>query len=225
MKKIRFVLIVLVSLLLKSLDAQIIRVMPLQSSDLSGNATEIFDNRLNQAVSLNGLVSTDDSNRFLLLPEISVVSVRATSSMPVMFVAEVEISFSLLDNSRKLLILQETITKKGVAENRNKAVAEAVKSMKARDSKLKRFIVKGKNEIREYYETECENVIETVNAYLEAEKYDEAINELNAIPKLDDKSDCYKNVTDIMDNISEEQQEKSSEVIRNQNPDTSWLNE
>ena len=205
--------------------AQSIRVLPVSTDIIGNNAAEMLYNRLNQAVSLNGMASTDNSNKFLLIPSVTVMSVEPTTTAPVQYVAEIEISLFLVDNSRKLLISQEILTRKGVADNENSAVLESIKSLKGRDPKLKKLIVNAKNEIIEYYNAECEKIIETIAAYIEMEMYDEALDELNAIPQLDAELECYKNSIDILNKISVEQQTKSNNNIKNENPDVSWIND
>lgn len=226
MSKIKLVLLaVILFVLSNSADAQSIRVLPLGSSNVSNTASEILYDRLNQAISLNGAVSIDNSNRFLLVPSVSIVSIKPAVMFPIRFVAEIEISLSLIDNTRKVLVSQEILTKKGVAGNEIKAVNDAVKSLKSRDTKLKKFIVNGKKEIIEYYNTECENVLETINEYIKMRKYEEALNELNAISHIDAELDCYKRAMDILSDIPLEQQLRYNENIKTVTPDISWINE
>lgn len=205
-------------------NAQNIRVMPISNNNINDASASLLYNRLNQAVSLNGLASTDNSNRFLLITTVSVLSVEPTATMPVSYVAEIEISMFIVDNVKKILMSQEILTKKGVSDNETKAVQEAIKSLKARDPKLKKMITVAKNRIIDYYNNECEEVMETINTYLEMEMYDEALNELNAIPQIDAELDCYKNSIDILSKISKEQQSSSNNNIKNDDPDTSWIN-
>ena len=120
---------------------------------------------------------------------------------------------------------QEIITRKGVADNETKAVQEAIKSIKGRDPKLKKMITVAKDRILDYYNNECETVMQTINTYLEMEMYDEALNELNAIPQIDANLDCYNNSMNILSKISMEQQQSSNNNIRNSTPDVSWVNE
>lgn len=226
MRRARFVLMALMLVLsVRPLCAQSIRVLPVTASNVSGNATEMLYNRLSQAVSLNGMASTDNSNRFLLMPSVTVASIEPTVTVPVQYIAEVEIVLSLVDNSRKMLITQEILTKKGIAENETKAVNEAIGSLKGRDAKLKKLIVNGKKEILEYYNTECESVVATITKYIEMGMYDEALNELNAIPQIDAELDCYGKAVDVLSKISAEQQAKSNDNIRKGTPDVSWVNE
>ncbi|MBQ2908005.1 MAG: hypothetical protein IJE47_09615 [Bacteroidales bacterium] len=225
MKKLRSLSLLVLVLLSNIVMAQYIRVLPVSTDNIGNNAAEMLHDRLNQAVSLNGMASTDNSNKFLLIPSVTVTSVEPTTTTPVQYVAEIEISLSLVDNSRKLLISQEILTRKGVADNENSAVTESIKSLKGRDPKLKKLIVNAKNEIIEYYNTECEKIIETITAYIEMEMYDEALDEINAIPQTDSDLECYKNSIDILNKISVEQQTKSNNIIRNENPDVSWIND
>ena len=226
MKRLKLVLMLIMTLvMLRSLDAQSIRVLPVPTSNITDVAAEMLYDRLSQAVVLNGVASTDNSNKFLLVPTVNVLSIEPTPVVPIRFLAEVEISLLLVDNSRKLVISQEILTKKGVAENEKKAVNEAIKSIKARDAKLKKFIVNGKNKIIEYYNAECDKAVETINTYIEMGMYDEALNELNAVPHIDAELNCYNESLDILSKISAEQQAKSNGNIKNEVPDVSWINE
>lgn len=206
------------------LEAQNLRVLTPSTSNISNDAALTLYNRLNQAVTLNGIASTNNSNKFLMIPSVLVTSIEATATTPINYLAELEITIYIVDNSKKLLFAQETLVKKGVGENATKAVMEAIKSLKARDPKLKKIITIAKNKIVEYYNTECDNVIKTINTYVEMEMYDEALNELNAVPQIDELNGCYDNTLNILRKISKEQQEISQTSIKNQNPDVSWIN-
>ena len=225
MKRIKLLLLILfvISASLCA-DAQTIRVLTPSTENISNEAATLLYNRLNQAVSLNGLASTDNSNKFLLVPSVVVTSIEPTATAPVNYVAEIEVTLFLVDNSKKLLMAQETLVKKGVGENETKAVLEAIKSIKGRDSKLKKFITIGKNRIIEYYNTECETVVKTINTYIECGMIDKALDELNAIPQIDGNTGCYDNTLNILSKISQEQQEAANTSIKNDNPDVSWIN-
>lgn len=225
MRKIKSLLLILFMLSTYNfVEAQNIRVLPPSTSNLSDDAATILYNRLNQAVSLNGIGSTDNSNKFLMIPSVVITSIEATTTTPINYVAELEITVYIVDNSRKLLLSQETIVRKGVGENETKAIKEAINSLKSREPKLKKIITVAKDRIIEYYNNECENVIKTVNAYLDMEMYDEALNELNAIPQIDELTGCYDNTLNILNKISQEQQTASQNSINNSNPDVSWIN-
>lgn len=226
MKKIKTLLTVVFLLSFSFVaEAQAIRVLYPSNDNISDEASSVLYNRLNQAVTLNGIASTDNSNKFLLIPSVTVLSIEQTTTVPINYVAEVEITMFIVDNSKKLLMSQETFVKKGVADNERKAVVEAIKSIKARDPKIKKMITIGKNRIIEYYNTECETIVKTINAYIDCGMYEEALNELNAIPQIDGNTGCYDNTLNILSKISQEQQDAANLSIKNGNPDVSWINE
>ncbi|MGN0032236.1 MAG: hypothetical protein ACI358_00390 [Candidatus Limimorpha sp.] len=128
-----------------------VRVLMPTNSEIKGDALTILYNRLNQAVALNGLGSSTNESRFIIVPSITVVSKSATSSIPVQFLAEVEISLYFVDNVNKVILAQEVITKKAMDNNDSAAVSKAIKSVQARDPKLKKLINIGKNNAVQYY--------------------------------------------------------------------------
>ncbi len=137
-------------------------VMP-ENENISDNLLSSLQDRLYEAVSLNALGSTDGASRFVLLPIVNVVSKNATTSIPPQFVAEIEVALYFADNQEKTIISQTVITKKGMADTENKAVAKALKSVQARDKKIKRLFDEGKANLAKYFATHTdEAVIDTV---------------------------------------------------------------
>ena len=82
MKKLRPLSLLILVLLSNIVMAQSIRVLPVSTDIIGNNAAEMLYNRLNQAVSLNGMASTDNSNKFLLIPSVTVMSVEPTTTVP-----------------------------------------------------------------------------------------------------------------------------------------------
>ena len=68
MKKIRTLLLALFLVSVSYMaEAQSIRVLYPSNDNISEEASSVLYNRLNQAVTLNGIASTDNSNFFLYL--------------------------------------------------------------------------------------------------------------------------------------------------------------
>ena len=128
-----------------------VRVMMPVNKEIKGDALTVLYNRVNQAVTLNGLGSSTNESRFLIVTSVTVLSKNATTSIPPQFMAEVEVAFYFVDNINKVILAQEMITKKAMDDNDNKAVAKAIKSIQARDPKLKKLINIGKTRAIEYY--------------------------------------------------------------------------
>lgn len=121
-----------------------VRVLVPANDGVRDDAMTALNNRLNQAVTLNGLGSTDDANRYLIVASVSVLSTVTTASVPVQYMAEVELALYFVDNINKVILSQEMITKKGLDGSADQAVAKAIKQIQARDPKLKKLIQLGK---------------------------------------------------------------------------------
>jgi hypothetical protein len=130
-----------------------VRVLMPINNEIKGDALTVLYNRLNQAVTLNGLGSSTNEERFLIVTSVTVLSKDATASVPVQYMAEVEVAVYFVDNYKKIILSQEMITKKGLDGTEDKAVAKAIKQIQARDPKLKKLIKVGKERAIQYYST------------------------------------------------------------------------
>lgn len=167
MKSIRFLLLAMLlsvtGMLLKAQDEMTfeqmipVRVMMPTNNEIKGDALTVLYNRLNQAVTLNGLGATTNDSRFLLVTSVTVLSKTVTTSIPPQHVAEVEVAVYFVDNVNKVILSQEIINKNGMADNDAAALAKAIKSIQARDHKLKKLITVGKKRAMEYYKAIDQN--------------------------------------------------------------------
>ena len=167
MKNIKFLLLALLlsvsSILVKAQDEMTfeqmipVRVMMPTNNEIKGDALTVLYNRLNQAVTLNGLGATTNESRFLLVTSVTVLSKTVTSSIPPQHVAEVEVAVYFVDNVNKVILSQEIINKNGMADNDAAALSKAIKSIQARDHKLKKLITVGKKRAMEYYKAIDQN--------------------------------------------------------------------
>ncbi len=132
-----------------------IRLRVTQPKGLSTDkAIQILQKRLEQAVVLNDAAS--DNSPFLLETEILLLSCQTTPSTPVQVVAEIEMICSITDKLRGETIQQADFQFTGIDTTREKAILNAVKQLRARDPKLKKFILRGKEKLIEKYLSESQ---------------------------------------------------------------------
>lgn len=132
-----------------------VRVLMPVNKNVKDEALTVLNNRLNQAVTLNGMGSSTNENRFLIVSSVTVLSNEATASVPPQYMAEVEVAVFFVDNINKTILSQETITKKGLDSSNDKAVSKAIQQIQARDPKLKKLIKIGKDKaLQDYQATE-----------------------------------------------------------------------
>lgn len=161
MKRIKLLiiaaLVMLTSFTVKAQEMTFEQMMPVRvlmpvNKEVKGDALTVLYNRLNQAVTLNGLGSTTNDSRFLIVSSVTVLSKEATASVPVQYMAEVEVAVYFVDNVTKVILSQEMITKKGLDSTDDLAVSKAIKQIQARDPKLKKLIKIGKERAIQYYQ-------------------------------------------------------------------------
>ncbi len=161
MKRIKLLiiaaLVMLTSFTVKAQEMSFEQMMPVRvlmpvNKEVKGDALTVLYNRLNQAVTLNGLGSTTNDSRFLIVSSVTVLSKEATASVPVQYMAEVEVAVYFVDNVSKVILSQEMITKKGLDSTDDLAVSKAIKQIQARDPKLKKLIKIGKDRAIQYYQ-------------------------------------------------------------------------
>lgn len=133
---------------------QIQVVKPL-GTEKQGEAASLLEERLTQAIILNGIAST--TSRFLLVTSICELSSQVTPSTPPQYVTELEVAFYIADQIEKTVLQQTTIIIKGVARTKAKAYQNAVNTIQARNPRLKTLIKKGKEKIIAYYQTQTDD--------------------------------------------------------------------
>lgn len=125
------------------------------------NATLILQERLKQAVVLNG--AARDNSPFRLETEVLLLSCQATPSTPIQMIAELEIICSITDLLKEQTVQQTTFQLRGIDTTKDKAILNAVKQLRARDPKLKKCIVRGKEKLMESYRLELQEIYESQN--------------------------------------------------------------
>ncbi|MDL2242127.1 hypothetical protein LJC25_00140 [Bacteroidales bacterium OttesenSCG-928-K03] len=189
---------------------------------VSNDASMILFNRLTQAVALNGLGSY--SSKFIMVPIVSIVSKEITTNIPQQVVVDLELSLFIVDNSRQIILQQESIELKGIADTEQKAILKAITNLKARHPKLKNLIVRGKDKIVNYYETQCDDVMNIVLAYLNREMYKEAILELQSIPAEPETMPCYQKAQQIFLEVNDAKRAEAEKKLSESEANIEWLN-
>ncbi len=194
-----------------------------QNIDLKTDASNILFNRLNQAVALNGLGAS--SGKFLLVPRVSLLSKDVTTTIPQQFVVEIEVYLFIVDVTQKTILQQESIVLKGIAENENKALLKAVSSLQARNPRLKNLIVRGKDKIVAYYNTECDVLLKKAESLIARNMYYDAVIELESIPLLNNNVSCFEKSLQMLEQIDQSIRLEAKEKMEQSEHNLDWLAE
>lgn len=164
-------------------------IVPDQIEGISAIAKNNLMNKLNRITSSNGLGSYSFNSRFILTANIVVVSKDITTTAPPMHAYNLEVSFFIGDGIDGKLFASTAINLKGVGETETKAYNSALKNLRTNDKRLSQFIDEGKKKIIQYYNTQCDIIINNAMTLASQNEFDASIFMLMAIP--DASKECY----------------------------------
>ncbi|MBR5249512.1 MAG: hypothetical protein IKV28_02865 [Bacteroidales bacterium] len=172
-----------------------------QSEQLSEQAATLLQNNLLQALTLNGISAVD--GRYMVLPRFNIVSETVTETAPAKFVVNIEVSLFLVDLHSQIIYSQTMIATKGIGNSADQAILAAIRNISSRNSRLKTFIVKGKEKILEYYNSNAEQLVLRTQAHITRGDYAAALAEINFVPRA--CADLYNKMSELLTQIPADQ--------------------
>ncbi len=160
-----------------------------QIDGLTPGARNILENKLSQIATLNGMGGTAIDPRFIITANIVVLTKDITPTAPPMHAYTLDVIFYIGDGIDGTLFSSTSLTVKGVGRNETRAYTEAIRNINVRDANFKIFVETGKRRILEYYNSNCDFIIEQAMALAGKKEYEAAIAKLMAVPEV--AKDCY----------------------------------
>lgn len=161
----------------------------------SAGASTILTNKLNQVVNANGL-GGNGSSRFIITANVIELSKDVIASAPPSIVYTLDVTLYIGDGMDGKKYASHTLTLKGVGQNENKAMIDAIKSIKPNDPAIQAFVTVGKTQIVEYYNARCEQILKEAKLLEAQNRFEEAIFVLTAVP--DASLACYNKAIDAI---------------------------
>jgi hypothetical protein len=187
-----------------------LRPMLMYSPELSETSRNMLHNKVAQIASNNGLGAKGAESRFVLTAKIVVISKGIIESAPPMFAYTLEISFYIVDNREHLIFSQYTFAKKGVGDSEVKAMSSVIQQINPSDARLGVFITKGKEAILEYYNANCDIIIEKATALIENNEVEKGFELLLNIPSVN--RECYDRSMELVRDLSNKSPEYSKMI-------------
>ncbi len=154
----------------------------------------MLSNKLRQVASKNGMGGSGIYKRFIITPNVTVLSKDFTSTVPPMTSLNLEITIFIGDGIEGNLFSSTSIELKGVGTNETKAYINAIKNINPSHPQLQNVVRKGKERIIEYYNSNCDFIIKEAKTLAGVKKYDAAILRLAGIPTV--CKECYDKCMD-----------------------------
>jgi hypothetical protein len=197
MKKIIYSLILIGSLTLTSQNSVnydgifLGTYIPNEIESVPAYAKSMLSNKLNQIITKNGIAQGGYDTRFIITPNIMVISKDIMSTAPPSIALNLEVTFYVGDGIEGTLFTSESIQVKGVGTNENKAYMAAINQIKPKNPALQDLVTRSKERIIEYFNANCNLVIKQADALAAQNKYEEALSLLSSVPEV---STCFDKI-------------------------------
>lgn len=153
-----------------------------ESEGLGQKATAMLQSKLLQIATVNGMSGAGFDNRFIITAHIQKLRSSQTQTFPQKNAVEVSIGIYVGDGLDGTLYSSYTCEAKGIGDSEDQAIASAIRKVVPTQEALQSAIVKGKEQIQNYYDKMSGSILQTAKATAAAGRYDDAVNMLFAIP-------------------------------------------
>ena len=178
-------------------------LVPSDIGDITPTAQAALKTRLERIVTNAGLGGSSYDNRFVLTAKIVELDKEVSSTTPVIYVYNLEVTLIIGDAIEGTIFSTEVVEAKGSGNSETKAYLAAIKKIKDKDPKYTQFIDKAKVKIIEYYNSKCDFYLKEAQTYVAQNEFQAAIATLVSIPEV--CKECYDKAMDAVAPIYQKQ--------------------
>ena len=172
--------------------------IPRQVESIPSSAKRMLLNRLAQVLTKNGIGKNIYNSRFVLAPNISVLSKDITPTAPPKTALGLNVTLYIGDGISGDLFASHSLELKGVGTNENKAYISAIKRLSPKNPEIIDFVEKGKAKIIEYYNANCSNIMQKASTLQAQNEFEQALAILMNVPV---ESNCFDKIEPKIKNL------------------------
>ncbi|MDD7888112.1 hypothetical protein [Flavivirga sp. 57AJ16] len=165
--------------------------IPEQAEGIPSYAQSMLKNKLGRIITENGISDNVYNSRFIITPNITVLSKNITGTAPTMVALTLDLTLYIGDGVAGNLFSSQSLQLKGVGTNETKAYMSALKMVKPKNPQIQSFISKGKAKIIDYYNTNCGLMVNKSQTLEAQNQFEEALFVLTSVPEA---STCFNTV-------------------------------
>ena len=188
--------------------------VPQQIEKMPEEARSLLQNKLNQVASQNGMGGNSKNERFFITCNVAVLTRDITPSVPPMTALTLEITLYIGDavDGKKFSTVSKSIV--GVDQNETKAYIDALRKLKPTDPAIKNFVEEGKAKIIEFYNSQCDFIINEAKSLAGQGKFDESLSKLSSVPTV--CKDCHHKIHGLVPGIYQQKIDNECKKILTQ---------
>ncbi|NBC58654.1 MAG: hypothetical protein GVY05_10290 [Bacteroidetes bacterium] len=185
-----------------------------QVENIPLSAKNNLQSKMAQILTANGIAgSTNYNSRFIITPNISVLSKDVVAGAPPKVALVLEVAFYVGDGVSGTKFGSTAITVKGVGRNENKAYLSAFKNIRSSNSQVKNLVNKAKERILAYYNDGCDFIIKEAESLTKQNKFDEALFSLTSVPVV--SKDCFNKAQDMVADVYKQKINRDCDILLN----------
>ncbi|MBM3165724.1 MAG: hypothetical protein FJZ80_09720 [Bacteroidetes bacterium] len=163
------------------------------NEDIGASGKQLIETRLVAAMTKFGISGSGANPRFFVGPVVNLISKNVTATSPTKYLNTYEITLHAVDALNQTIFSSYAFSGKGVGDSPDKACINAFQSQKFDNAEFYKFLKTAEEKILNYYNQNCDVLIQEAEAEAKIRNYSSAFNVLNNIPK--ECSECFKKVS------------------------------
>ncbi len=181
-----------------------------QIDGLPASAKSMLTNKLSQITTANGLGGNEIQPRFIITPNITVLSKNITPTAPPMHAYTLEVTLYIGDGIEGTKFASTSLSLQGAGTNEAKAYIAALKQLNPNNTDIQAFVDKGKVKIVEYYNSHCDFILKEAQTLESQQMFEEAIYKLSSVPEV--CKECFDKSMDAVAPIYQKQIDRVCEM-------------
>lgn len=149
---------------------------------------KLLEDQLTKIVTRSGFTGSGNSPKFMIFPRVDISNIAISPTPPSQTLAEVSIGLYIADFEDKKVFSSRSVDLQGAGNNAQQAVSNAIRNLKPTDD-LRAFLSEGKRRILQYYNDQCDFVMNEANMLAETRNFKKAFSTLLQIPQA--CKECY----------------------------------
>jgi hypothetical protein len=178
--------------------------------ELGESGKRLLASRLNQAVSNYSYGGEGGNPRFIIGPDINLLSKNVTATSPTKYANTYEVNLLSIDVERKTTFGSYSVRVKGIGNSPSKAFINAFKNHTFETKEFFNFLKNTEAKIRRFYENNCDNIIKKAESEAKMREYDKAYSILDGVPM---EASCFDKVINRKEQFFEQYLNQQCETL------------
>ncbi|MDR3266880.1 MAG: hypothetical protein LBT24_04835 [Tannerella sp.] len=168
-------------------------IMPENVDGLDVSQLSKLESKITQITTKAGLAASGYNQTFVIYPKFAIYETNVVEGgIQNITVVTVELSLFIKQVSNKMLFASVAKSLKGSGKTKEIAITNAISQIPVADKVFTTFVEEGKQKIVQYYEANCDDIINEADTYIKMQQYKQALGLLMSIPE--EISACHDKV-------------------------------